>query len=117
VDQNYCNDFQYSITISAGIGFIFLGNIYDNVERPRQVTVLLLIILAIISLIEALFALNSAQTATSTEVSLTLYQMSSVFEAGVSLACIVILHNWFKEEILGTVTSIWFAAIYAQIAC
>jgi calcineurin-like phosphoesterase len=32
---NDCNDFQYSITISAGIGFIFLGNIYDNVERPR----------------------------------------------------------------------------------
>jgi hypothetical protein len=48
-------------------------------------------------------------------VSLTLYQMSSVFEAGVSLACIVILHNWFKEEILGTMTSIWFAAIYLQL--
>lgn len=51
-----CNDFQYSITISAGIGFIFLGNIYDNVDKPRQVTVLLLAILAVISLIEACYA-------------------------------------------------------------
>lgn len=40
--------------------------------------------------------------------------MSSVFEAGISLACIVILHNWFKEEYLGTITGIWFAALYAQ---
>lgn len=114
---NDCNDFQYSITISAGIGFIFLGNIYDNVERPRQVTVVLLVILAVISLIEAIFSqkLTSNAFSSTTDVSLTLYQMSSVFEAGVSLACIVILHNWFKEEILGTVTSIWFAAIYLQL--
>jgi len=41
--------------------------------------------------------------------------MSSVFEAGLSLACIVILHNWFKEEILGTVTAMWFSAIYVQV--
>jgi hypothetical protein len=41
--------------------------------------------------------------------------MSSVFEAGISLACIVILHNWFKEEHLGTITGIWFSALYAQL--
>ncbi len=116
---NDCNDFQYSITISAGIGFIFLGNIYDNVERPRQVTVVLLVILAVISMIEAIFSskLTSNATSQTTDVSLTLYQMSSVFEAGVSLASIVIMHNWFKEEILGTMTSIWFAAIYLQLVC
>ena len=31
----YCNDFEYSVMISSGIGFIFLGNIYDNIEKPR----------------------------------------------------------------------------------
>jgi hypothetical protein len=41
--------------------------------------------------------------------------MSSVFEAGISLACIVILHNWFREEYLGTITAIWFSALYAQL--
>ena len=30
-----CNEFRYSVTISAGIGFIFLGNVYDNIEKPR----------------------------------------------------------------------------------
>lgn len=116
LSENSCNDFQYSITISAGIGFIFLGNVYDNVERPRQVTVLLLIILASISLVEAILSVSSTNvTIQQKDVSLTLYQMSSVFEAGLSLACIVILHNWFKEEILGTITALWFVAIYVQV--
>lgn len=42
--------------ISSGIGFIFLGNIYDNIQRPRQVTTLLLIVISIITLIEAIFS-------------------------------------------------------------
>ena len=46
-----CNDFRYSVTISTGLGFIFLGNI----DKPRQVTVVFLLILSVISLIEALF--------------------------------------------------------------
>ena len=40
--------------------------------------------------------------------------MSSVFEAGINLVCIVILHNWFKEEVLGTVTALWFVADILQ---
>lgn len=51
-----CNDFQYSIMISSGIGFIFLGNIYDNIEKPRQVTTLLLVIISVVTLIEAIFS-------------------------------------------------------------
>lgn len=43
------------MTISAGIGFIFLGNVYDNIEKPRQLTVVLLLILSLISLVEAIF--------------------------------------------------------------
>jgi hypothetical protein len=42
--------------------------------------------------------------------------MSSVFEAGILLACIVILHNWFRESILGTITAVWFAGVYMQYA-
>jgi len=42
--------------ISSGIGFIFLGNIYDNIEKPRQVTTTLLVILALMTLIEAIFS-------------------------------------------------------------
>jgi hypothetical protein len=38
--------------------------------------------------------------------------MSSLFEAGITLVCIVIIHNWFKEEILGTVTALWFSSVY-----
>lgn len=45
-------------------------------------------------------------------VALTLYQMSSVFEAGIALACIVIIHNWFKQSVLGTVTGIWWSILY-----
>jgi len=55
-ELNDCNDFRYSITISAAIGYIFLGNIYDNVEKPRKVTFFLLVILAVISLVEAIFS-------------------------------------------------------------
>lgn len=51
-----CDSFQYSITISAGIGFIFLGNIYDNIDSPRKVTALLLSILCLIALVEAIFS-------------------------------------------------------------
>lgn len=51
-----CDSFSYSITISAGIGFIFLGNIYDNIDSPRRVTTALLSILAVIALVEAIFS-------------------------------------------------------------
>lgn len=74
MSTNDCNDFLYSTTISAGIGFIFLGNIYDNIEKPRQVTVLLLVILCIISVIEATFSAGNSNAQTNTtDVTLTLY--------------------------------------------
>ena len=56
-----CDSFSYSITISAGIGFIFLGNIYDNIDSPRRVTTALLCILAVIALVEAIFSGPSFQ--------------------------------------------------------
>ena len=102
--------------ISSGIGFIFLGNIYDNIEKPRQVTTLLLVIIAIITLIEAIFSgeFKDVEDAGMINVSFTLFQMSSLFEAGITLVCIVILHNWFKEEILGTITAMWYSSQFLQ---
>jgi hypothetical protein len=41
--------------------------------------------------------------------------MSSVFEAGLAIACIVIIHNWFKESVLGTFSAIWFTGSYLQM--
>ena len=113
LNETVCNDFQYSIMISSGIGFIFLGNIYDNIEKPRQVTTLLLVIISIITLIEAIFSgefKDLDNNKSQINVSFTLFQMSSLFEAGITLVCIVILHNWFKEEILGTITALWYSS-------
>ena len=103
--------------ISSGIGFIFLGNIYDNIEKPRQVTTLLLVIISIITLIEAIFSgefKDLDNNKSQINVSFTLFQMSSLFEAGITLVCIVILHNWFKEEILGTITALWYSSQFLQ---
>lgn len=110
-----CDSFRYSITISGGIGFIFLGNIYDNIDAPRQVTAALLCILSLIALVEAIFSAPKFfenSDLTIKQVVMTLYQMSSVFEAGISLACIVIIHNWFKETVLGVVCACWLTATY-----
>ena len=99
--------------ISSGIGFIFLGNIYDNIEKPRQLTTLLLVIISVITLIEAIFSNEFAKDDEgSISVSFTLFQMSALFESGITLVCIVILHNWFKEEVLGTITAIWASSQY-----
>ena len=101
--------------ISSGIGFIFLGNIYDNIEKPRQVTTLLLVIISTITLVEAIFSGEFSDTEEKQiNVSFTLFQMSSLFEAGITLVCIVILHNWFKEEILGTITALWYSSQFLQ---
>lgn len=54
--ETTCDSFRYSITISGGIGYIFLGNIYDNVDSPRRVTAVLLMILSVIALVEAIFS-------------------------------------------------------------
>ena len=110
-----CQDFKYSVMISSGIGFIFLGNIYDNIEKPRQLTTLLLVVISLITLIEAVFSDDIAKDdQSSISVSFTLFQMSALFEAGLTLVGVIILHNWFKEEILGTVVALWCSAMYLQ---
>lgn len=117
-----CNSFQYSGAISGSLGFLFLGNCYDNSLQPRNIVLTLMIILSVLTLVEAILTstINSFGNTTNSltkvkvEVTIILYQLSSIFEAGVSVACIVTLHNWFNESILGTVSSVWLSAIYLQ---
>lgn len=90
-----CNNLQYSVAICAGIGFLFWGNIYDNFDKPRLVTTGLLIILAVLSLTEAVFTGPRDITVKDETVIATLYQVKSVFTSGILLVCIIILHNWF----------------------
>ena len=75
-----------------------------------------MLILAFTTIIEAIFSDQVVDSETSkVQVALTLFQMSSVFEAGITLACIVIIHNWFKEEVLGTVSALWMASYFLQV--
>lgn len=79
-----------------------------------------MIILSVMTLVEAILtstinnfgSANTSLTKVKIEVTIILYQLSSIFEAGVSVACIVTLHNWFNENILGTVSSVWLSAVY-----
>ena len=75
--ETTCDSFRYSITISGGIGYIFLGNIYDNVDSPRRVTAVLLMILSVIALVEAIFSapdfFSVQEDGTTTQVVMTLY--------------------------------------------
>lgn len=89
-----CNNIEYSTNISSALGYILIGNIYDNIRNPRSVVFSLLSILSVLSLIEAVFVAPSNDI--SDRSVFTLYQMSNVMEAGISVACIVTVHNWFE---------------------
>ena len=69
-------------------------------------------IISLITLVESIFSGEFGDNKKDQiNVSFTLFQMSSLFEAGITLACIVIIHNWFKEEILGSVTAFWISVL------
>lgn len=53
-----CHGIRYSIVVCAGVGFIFWGNIYDNFNKPRLLTTYILVLLAAISFLEALYILK-----------------------------------------------------------
>ena len=74
-----------------------------------------MVIISLITLIEAIFSDDIAKTdQSSISVSFTLFQMSALFEAGITLVGVVILHNWFPEKLLGTVIALWTSAVYLQ---
>lgn len=41
------SDLRFATNLSQGIGFIVLGNLYDNVPRPKRLTCLILLCLAV----------------------------------------------------------------------
>ena len=89
-----CNNIMYSSNISSALGFMIIGNCYDNIQKPKSLVFYLLVSLSILSVIEGLFT-NQIEEISSRTV-FTLYQMSNVMEAGISVACIVTVHNWFE---------------------
>lgn len=103
---------MYSTNISSALGFILVGNCYDNLQRPRKVVFTLLICLTVLSLIEGIFVRHDSEI---TERSVfTLYQMSNVMEAGISVACIVTVHNWFEQRMIGIVSAILLSSVNMQ---
>jgi len=52
-EEEFCTEFMYTVAMCSGVGFIILGNIYDNVDAPRKVTIILMVILSFFSFIEA----------------------------------------------------------------
>ena len=107
-----CNNIQYSTNISSALGYILIGNIYDNLRNPRSVVFWLLTILSALSLIEAVFVAPSNDI--SDRSVFTLYQMSNVMEAGISVACIVTVHNWFEQKMIGTASAIMLTSLNFQ---
>lgn len=104
-----------TINLFRGIGYLIIGNLYDNVRVPQTLTFKLLIILALLTSLCALipeeFARGTAPEDYEKYGQL-VTQMSSVrlFESGVQMACLIILFNWFPLRLSGFVVSIWQAS-------
>ena len=106
-----------AVGIFKGIGFIIIGNLYDNVRMPKRLTFYLLSALALLT---ALCAVVPAEVArneivgdeTDQEWNQLIVQMSSIrmFESGVQMACMIILFNWFPLSISFLVVSLWSAS-------
>ena len=41
------SDLRFATNLSKGIGFIIIGNLYDNVPRPKKLTFIILVCLAL----------------------------------------------------------------------
>jgi len=97
-EAKVCLAFEYTICISSAVGFLFIGNLYDNSIKPNKLTLILLAVLAVISLFQGLFSTTKQlynnpdyDNSTFLDSNTTLYQISAVFEAGLIMACLVVL--------------------------
>eukprot|EP00347_Sterkiella_histriomuscorum_P005836 403355085 len=114
----------FAINLCKGIGFILIGNLYDNVHQPKKLTFVILILLAIftclhgtanpdiLALSNHLFKDHNTTMANFQDSQMILFQLASirVFETGISIACLVILYNWFPGNIRGFMVSMWQAS-------
>jgi hypothetical protein len=48
------SDLRFATNLSKGIGFIIIGNLYDNVARPKRLTFIILLCLAFATGLEAI---------------------------------------------------------------
>ena len=111
-----CNNILYSTSISAALGFIIVGNCYDNLSQPRTLLLAFLILASFLCVVEGLFVqteheLPGIQQLKEKSV-FTLFQVSNVVEAGISVACIVNVHNWFERSKIGTVSAMILSSIF-----
>jgi hypothetical protein len=50
-----CNNLMYSSNISSALGYMIVGNCYDNIKNPKNLVFCLLACLSVLSLIEGIF--------------------------------------------------------------
>jgi hypothetical protein len=106
-----------TVSLFKGIGYIILGNLYDNVGVPKNLTFYLLIILAILTALCALVPPDIARDPAKRgdeEWDQLVTQIASVrlFESGIQIACLIILFNWFPLNFSGLAVAIWNAGYY-----
>ena len=95
-----------------GIGYLILGNMYDNVRVPKKLTTYLLVSMAILTALTAIVPEDVARNQTKKRDERwdqLITQLSSIrlFEGGVQMACLIILHNWFPLHLSPFVVSLW----------
>lgn len=105
------------VSLFKGIGYIILGNLYDNVGIPKNLTFYLMVILAFLTALCALVPPEVARNQTEKakeEWDQLITQMASVrlFESGVQIACLIILFNWFTLNLSGLVVATWEASYF-----
>ena len=104
-----------TVNLFKGIGYLIIGNLYDNVRIPKNLTVKLLLMLAALTslcgLIPEEFARGTAPDNDEKWDQL-VTQMSSIrlFEGGVQMACLIILVNWFPLKLSSAVVALWQAS-------
>jgi hypothetical protein len=107
-----CNNLMYSSNISSALGFMIVGNCYDNIKNPKNLVFSLLACLSVLSLIEGVFM--DLENEFDQRTVFTLYQISNVMEAGISIACIVTVHNWYEQKFIGVVSAILLCSLNVQ---
>lgn len=101
-----------TVNLFKGIGYLILGNLYDNVRVPKTLTFYLLLVLSVLTALCALVPEDIARNISpdrDEKWDQLVTQMSSIrlFESGVSMACLIILFNWFPLKASAFVVALW----------
>jgi hypothetical protein len=101
-----------TVNLFKGIGYLILGNLYDNVKVPKTLTFYLLLVLSVLTALCALVPEDIARNITperDEKWDQLVTQMSSIrlFESGVEMACLIILFNWFPLKASAFIVALW----------